>query len=97
MLKYSINGISDENSNNPSLSIYPNPSKGIFNISIEGGNGKVLMEVFDVHGNAHRFIEIEGISSMTTKQLDLKELPAGVFFINFSGNNFNQVKKIVIQ
>jgi hypothetical protein len=97
LLHFSITGILDKNPINPSFTIYPNPSKGISNISIEGVSGKVLMEVFDVHGNVHRFFEIEGISSTTTKQLDLKELPAGVYFINFSGNNFNQVKKIVIQ
>jgi len=42
-------------------------------------------------------VQFEGIKSVTKKQLDLKDLPAGVYFINFSGNNFSQVKKIVIK
>jgi len=97
MLNYSITGISDEISDNPSLSIYPNPSEGKFNILIEGISGDVTMKVIDLRGKEHLSIEFEGIKSITKKQLDLKGLPAGVYFINFSGKNFTQVKKIVIK
>ncbi len=96
LLHFSPTGISDENVINE-ISIYPNPSEGIFYISIEGVSGKVQIKVFDVHGNDYRFLEIEGTQKITRKKLDLKELAAGVYFINFSGEDFNQVKKIVIQ
>ena len=79
------------------ISIFPNPSNGIFNISIEGVSSKVQIKVFDVKGNDYRFFEIEGTKNMITQQLDLKELSAGVYFISFSDKDFNQVKKIVIQ
>jgi len=79
------------------ISIFPNPSEGIINITIEGVSGKVQIKVFDIYGNNCRFFEIEGTRNMTTQQLDLKKLAAGVYFINFNGKNFNQVKKIVIQ
>ncbi|MBI9036990.1 MAG: T9SS type A sorting domain-containing protein [Bacteroidales bacterium] len=97
MLNFSITGISDEISNKPLLSIYPNPSEGIFNILIEGISGDLQMKVIGLRGNEYRFYEFEGIKSITKKQLDLKGLPAGVYFINFSGKNFTQVKKIVIR
>jgi len=97
MLNYSITGISDEITNNPLLSIYPNPSEGKFNILIEGIIGDVTMKVIDLRGKEHLSFEFEGIISITNTQLDLKGLPTGVYFINFSGNNFNQVKKIVIR
>ena len=79
------------------ISIFPNPSEGIFNISIEGVSEKVQVKVFDIHGNDYYFFEIEENNNLTTQQIDLKELAAGVYFINFSGKNLNQVKKIVIQ
>ena len=79
------------------ISIFPNPSEGIFNISIEDVSGKVQMKVFDVHGNDYRFFEIEGTSNMISEKLDLNELAAGVYFISFSGKDFSEVKKIVIQ
>jgi hypothetical protein len=78
------------------ISIFPNPSEGIFNISIEGVSGKVQIKVFDVHGNAYQFSEIEGRGNITEK-LDLKELAVGIYFISFSGKDFSQVKKIVVQ
>jgi uncharacterized protein (TIGR02145 family) len=97
LLHFSTTGISDENKMNQAISIYPNPSEGIFNISIEGVIGKVQIKVFDIHGNDYRLFEIDGTKNITTKQLDLKELAAGIYFISFSGKNLNQVRKIVIQ
>ena len=76
------------------ISIFPNPSEGIFNISIEGVSGTIQMKVFDVHGNDYRFFEIEGSDNLITKKLDLKELASGVYFISFSGEYLNQVKKL---
>jgi len=87
-----IENLADEN-----VLIYPNPSKGIFNISFEGVSGKVQIKVFDVHGNNYRFFEINGTRNMTTEKLDLNKLPAGVYFISFSGKDFTRVKKIMIQ
>ena len=96
LLKFSTTGISDKSKIND-ISIYPNPSEGIFNISLKGVSGKVQVKVFDVHANNYQFFEMEGIETFATKQLDLKELPAGVYFIRLSSKDFNQVKKIVIQ
>ena len=79
------------------ISIYPNPSEGIFNISIEGVSGTIQIKVFDVHGNDYRIFEVEGTKNIITEKLDLKELAADIYFISFSGKDFNQVKKIVIQ
>ena len=90
-------GVNNIGNAKEAISIFPNPSEGIFNISIEGVSGKVQIKVFDVHGNNYRFFEIEGTNNLITEKLDLKELAAGVYFISFSGEDFNQVKKIVIQ
>jgi hypothetical protein len=96
ILNFSITGISIEENDHPSLSVYPNPSEGIFNISIEGVSGKVEIKVFDVHANEYRFFEIDGIRNITTEKLDLKELPAGIYFISFKGRDLSKVEKIVI-
>jgi len=97
--KYSIVNIAKGEIENSEeiISIYPNPSEGIFNISIEGVSGNIQVKVFDIHGNDYRLFEIEETKNITTKQLDLKELAAGVYFISFSGKEFSQVKKIVLK
>jgi len=97
LLHFSTTGISDENEMDQSISIYPNPSEGIFNISIEGVSGKVHVKVFDIHGNDYRFFEVEGTKNIITEKLDLKELATGVYFISFKAKDFSEVKKIVIQ
>ncbi|MBI9039653.1 MAG: T9SS type A sorting domain-containing protein [Bacteroidales bacterium] len=58
---------------------------------------KIQIKVYDAHGNDYRFFEIEGTNNIITEKLNLKELSAGVYFISFSGKDFNRVKKIVIQ
>ncbi len=97
LLHFSATGISDDNEMNQVVSIYPNPSNGIFNISIEGVSGKIQVKIFDIHGNDYCIFEIEGTKNIITEKLDLKELAVGIYFISFTGRNFNQVKKIVIQ
>jgi len=50
--------------------------------------------VFDLRGKEYSIFELSGL---TSTQLDLTEFPAGVYFINLSGKDFSEVKKIVIQ
>ncbi len=78
------------------INIYPNPSNGIFNISMERVNGDLQCKVIDLTGNEYRNFEFTGIKGFTVKQLDLKEMPAGVYFISFTGRNLSKVEKIVI-
>jgi len=95
MLNFSITGISD-NLKPSSLTIYPNPSEGIFNISIERLRGDLQCQVFDLTGNEYHNFEFTGITGFTIKQLDLTQLSDGVYFISFTGRNFSRVEKIVI-
>ena len=61
----------------------------MFNILIEGINGNLQMKVIGLRGCEYRSFEFEGIKTNINKQLDLTELPAGVYFINFIGENFS--------
>jgi len=97
LLHFSTTGISNKDIVNQVISIFPNPSEGMFNIFIEGVSGKVQMKIFDIHGNEYRLFEIEGTGNIITKKLDLKELAAGVYFVSFTGKDFSLIKKIVIQ
>lgn len=97
MINFSITGISNETYNHPSLSIYPNPSDGIINISIDKVNSDLQCRVMDLQGNAYDNFEFSGIRGFTIKQLDLTKLSAGVYFISITGNNLSKVEKIVIQ
>ena len=95
LLHFSTADVSDENEMKQVISIYPNPSKGRFNISIKGVSGKFQMKVFDIHGKDYSFYEIIRTGNLTEK-IDLKELATGVYFISFSGKDFNEVRKIIL-
>ena len=86
-----------EGLDNRYIRIYPNPSDGKFNIFFKGLNGNVIANISDFRGNEYYRLEFEGIKANTTKQINLSELSAGVYFISFTGDDFSQVKKIVIK
>ncbi len=94
--KYSIVNITKEKIENKeeTIFVYPNPSKGIFNISCEGIKGDIQINVFDLRGKEYYNFELKEV---TSTQLDLTDLPAGVYFVNLSGKDFKYVKKIIIQ
>jgi hypothetical protein len=94
LMNFSTTGISDENPINPSFTIYPNPSKGIFNISLEKIEGDIQIKVLDLRGKEYSNFKLIG---STSTQHNLSDLPSGIYFISFSGKDFSQVKKIVIQ
>ena len=94
--KYSIVNITkglNENTEE-TIFVYPNPSKGIFNISIEGVIGTIQIKVLDLRGKEYSHFELNG---STLTQLDLTELSTGVYFISFNSKNLSEVKKIVIR
>ena len=94
--KYSIVNITKRSieNNEETILIYPNPSTGIFNISIEGVIGAIQIKVFDLRGKEYSDFELNGSVS---KQIDLTDLATGVYFLSITGYNFSQIKKIVIK
>jgi hypothetical protein len=78
---------------NENIYVYPNPSKGIFNISL--GNLKPeTIEVYDVMG---KLIMKKNAISVTNFQtsIDLSAVAQGIYFIKISANGQNSVKRIV--
>ena len=63
------------------ISIYPNPSNGIFNIDLKGYSGDFNAEVFDISGR----------SLVKTKDLkiNLSPYPSGIYFIYINSNILN--------
>jgi len=94
--KYSIVNITKEfNENNEkAFSVYPNPSKGKFNISLKGIKSDIQIKVLDIRGKEYSNFKLTGSGST---KLDLSKLAVGVYFLSLSGKDFSEVKKIVIK
>jgi hypothetical protein len=82
-----VNEIHNENS----LTIYPNPSSGIFSIKLESANAKKQLSVYNTLGELV-FSSIETAPEFT---IDLSAQPAGIYLVNvFDGKNLVSKKVI---
>lgn len=94
-------GIKQVTSNNEQVSIYPNPSNGLFNLTISRApsgsfdNGKTnSIEILNMLGECvHR-----QIATSATCQIDLSNLAKGIYYATITDSNNNRtVKKIIIE
>lgn len=71
------------------ISIYPNPSEGVFNLSNSESFSKI-----SVHSLAGQIIEE---SILVGNSFDLSHLNSGIYLLKFSGKNISIVKRITIE
>jgi hypothetical protein len=79
-----------ERSNRPMISIYPNPSNGIFHVNSEV-NEPLYFELRDITG---RLLETGKLASQTA---DFSNLKKGTYMINLIGREVLDTRKIIIQ
>lgn len=78
------------------LIIYPNPSKGLFNLSLTNDQtGPIEIGIFSAISNKSFIIQDNKRSDKFEKVIDLGHLPDGVYIATFSINNFVSRKRIV--
>lgn len=75
------------------LSIYPNPSKGEFNLQFEEAESGTI-KIYDIHS---RLIREEVLVKTGSILLNLSNEANGVYFIELNTPNGMQTKKIIVQ
>lgn len=85
--------LSNESFNTNTISIYPNPSKGIFTVSSNTIKLNTI-EVFDGLGKL-LFSENEGLKNATETNIDLTGMSSGIYFIKVNSENGIFSKRIV--
>ena len=76
------------------VSVYPNPNKGRFNISLNRHYDNTEIIIYDVLGNllsAHI-----NSSSMNKYEVDLGNVAAGVYFVQVKNGEHNHIQKITV-
>src|SRR5690606_9826821 len=86
-----IVGVGNNQLNTHNLSIYPNPSSGLFTVEYNY-NEPVQMEVFTIQGKLILKNELTEKSNI----INLSEQPAGMYFINVSFGNSQRVTRRII-
>ena len=76
------------------VAIYPNPSTGIYTITFDKTTGQNLtIEVMDITGKMLKTIQVNSNTGLT--QLNLQDLPDGVYIARISSNNGVVIKKLI--
>lgn len=76
------------------FTLYPNPSTGIFTVSMNSG-ADCHLQILNVQG---RVVFEEIISSATrTRTINLSDFSDGIYLVRLSGNGFSETKKVVLK
>ena len=81
-----------------SISVYPNPTSGMFNIFISNADfTELLITVSDVQGRLVYNLTDKNITSNYNKQIDLEGLAKGIYYIRLSNGSEVKIQKLVIE
>ena len=79
------------------LSIQPNPSNGLFDISVQSlMPGTYTVDIFSALGTKVFSTEFNGVNNSFSETLNLMNLHKGIYYLTLSGNNSTIVKKLII-
>jgi hypothetical protein len=81
-------------SKGPEVVVYPNPSKGIFNLELKSQVNNIT--VVNALGAIIYEENIDKSSTETTKSIDLSTYTNGVYFINVSDDNGSSNYKVIL-
>lgn len=81
-----------------SVNIFPNPSSGSINVDLTIEESQsVTLEIFDLVGKRVAGKDFGTLApGNVMEQIDLSDLKAGIYFVNFNSGNARLVKKITI-
>ncbi len=90
-------GVSSKAAGNPEILVQPNPSNGVFKLTIQNcGNMTADVIVTDLLGNVVFHKEYETRGTTVERQLDLSYLSKGLYTMTVRTDNGRQVKNIII-
>lgn len=78
------------------INIFPNPTTGIFDLSISYWPEKTQIQLLDARGQAMNMYEIENKPDGHSHSFDLSHLPKGMYFVKINGGGLAEVRKIVM-
>jgi hypothetical protein len=80
------------------IQIYPNPATGKVVLSISSTVDEyVNMVISHVSGAIVLSLNDIAVSKQLKKELDLEDLPAGIYYLSVTGKNAHAVKKLILQ
>ncbi len=86
----------EENNDGVSIDVVPNPSNGLFYISVDGINESSVMNIYSVTGQIV-YSEVVNNNGWVNKRIDMSNFPKGIYFLRISNDNITHSKKIIVE
>ncbi|MGV3538909.1 MAG: T9SS type A sorting domain-containing protein [Rufibacter sp.] len=81
-----------------SLSVFPNPSNGIITISFDGFEGKKTeLRIMNVIGNIVYQEVVPDPKERFQKTVDLNKLAKGLYYVKLETASYSEVRKVVLR
>ncbi|HRH60441.1 MAG TPA: T9SS type A sorting domain-containing protein, partial [Chitinophagaceae bacterium] len=79
----------------PETSLYPNPSKGVFNVNVSGFKGTVTIKVTNMNG-ASVYTATQNVNGKSTVKVNLSNATAGLYFVSVTDGKQTITQKMNI-
>ena len=89
-----IDTLDDPGLSDYEVALYPNPTKGLLHIKVEGAKSEVQVEIFNLSGSMFYKKTMNPIDVINLSQLKIRP---GIYLVNMKCNQKNLVRKIIYQ
>ncbi|QAA80372.1 T9SS type A sorting domain-containing protein [Aequorivita sp. H23M31] len=79
------------------ISVYPNPTKGMFQINTKSPDGETRITVNTVDGQAVKTYYFQTSEELNHHSFDLTNLSSGIYFLNIENSYGTGVKRIILE
>lgn len=91
-------GIEEQTVNISGFNVYPNPSNGMFTISISNTNSKkISISIVDILGKEVFSLSDNNCTEVYNKQINLENIATGIYFVRLSTDTDVKIQKLIIE
>jgi len=77
------------------IEVFPNPSNGLFNISIDGYGNNVELTVYDALGREIQNHYVNGTDYLVNTQINIENAEKGIYFIKISNGIKEEIRQLI--
>jgi hypothetical protein len=80
------------------LTVYPNPTSGIVNLSLTGFSGKkTSLSIVNVIGTVIYHESLQNVDGRYNKAIDLSKFAHGLYYVKLEAEDYNEIRKIILK
>lgn len=81
-----------------SLTVYPNPTSGLLNLSLTGFSGKKThLNIVNVIGTVVYHETLQNVDGRYTKTIDLSKHANGLYYVKLESEDYNEIRKVILK